>query len=45
VFAFCLGCQIFAGLMKLGVIPETVCEECANIWTRLGDPSKDAVRI
>lgn len=41
VFAFCLGCQVFAGLMKLGVIPESICEECANIWTRL-DPKNPA---
>jgi hypothetical protein len=34
VFALCLGCQIFAGLMRLGVIPERVCVECANIWAR-----------
>ena len=30
----CLGCRIFAGLMRLGVIPESVCEECADIWNR-----------
>jgi len=45
VFAFCLGCQIFAGLMKLGVIPESVCEECANIWARIPDPSKDTAAV
>jgi hypothetical protein len=26
---FCLGCRIFAGLMRLGVIPQSVCERCA----------------
>jgi hypothetical protein len=31
VFAFCLGCQIFAGLMRLGLVPEAVCAECADI--------------
>lgn len=31
VFAFCAGCQAFAVLMRLGVIPEEVCERCANI--------------
>ena len=36
VFAFCLGCTMFAGLMRLGVIPESVCEECNDIWSRLG---------
>ena len=34
VFAFCLGCQIFAVLMRVGVIPATVCEECNDIWAR-----------
>ena len=31
VFAFCLGCQIFAGLMRVGLVPEEVCVECANL--------------
>jgi hypothetical protein len=31
VFAFCVGCKVFAGLMSAGVIPEDVCAECANI--------------
>jgi len=30
----CLGCQVFALLMRAGVIPRAVCEECANIWAR-----------
>ena len=33
--AFCLGCQIFAILMRLGVVPESVCLECADISARL----------
>jgi hypothetical protein len=45
VFAFCLGCQIFAGLMRLGVIPESVCEECANIWTRIPGPARDSAAV
>jgi hypothetical protein len=32
VFALCLGCKAFAVLMRLGVIPEEVCERCNNIW-------------
>jgi hypothetical protein len=32
--ALCLGCQVFALLMRAGVIPQAVCEECANIWAR-----------
>jgi len=34
VFAYCLGCKAFALLMRTGVIPEDVCEECNNIWNR-----------
>jgi hypothetical protein len=29
---FCLGCKMFALLMKAGVIPAEVCERCGNIW-------------
>jgi Domain of unknown function (DUF4395) len=28
----CLGCRAFAILMKVGVVPEEVCERCNNIW-------------
>ena len=31
---YCLGCVIFARLMRLGVIPERVCEACADISRR-----------
>lgn len=31
-FGFCLGCKMFALLMKVGVIPESTCERCNNIW-------------
>jgi hypothetical protein len=34
ILAFCLGCQIFALLMKVGLIPDEVCADCANIWAR-----------
>lgn len=34
VFAYCLGCKVFAVLMRMGVIPDSVCEECNNIWDR-----------
>ena len=39
VFALCLGCQVFAVLMRLGVVPEATCERCANIWAAPG-PSR-----
>ena len=29
VFGFCIGCRVFAVLMRLGVIPTSVCERCA----------------
>ena len=32
VFAYCVGCRVFALLMRTGVIPERVCEECNDIW-------------
>lgn len=34
---FCLGCKVFAMLIRLGVVPETVCERCNDIWA--GRPS------
>jgi hypothetical protein len=35
IFAVCLGCHVFALLMRAGLIPETVCAECADISGRL----------
>jgi hypothetical protein len=32
VLGFCMGCRVFAILMRLGVIPAEVCESCNNIW-------------
>jgi len=34
VFGFCVGCAIFAALMRLGIIPAEVCDACNNIWAR-----------
>jgi hypothetical protein len=28
----CLGCRAFALLMRMGVIPASVCERCTDIW-------------
>lgn len=39
VLGFCLGCRIFALLMRVGVIPEAVCEECADLGARLARSS------
>jgi hypothetical protein len=34
VFALCIGCRIFAGLMRVGVVPERICLECADLGAR-----------
>ena len=39
VFAYCIGCKIFAGLMRLGLVPDSVCLECADISRRLPQPA------
>jgi hypothetical protein len=39
VFALCLGCKAFAVLMRLGVIPDEVCERCNNIGVGLRSTS------
>lgn len=33
-FGYCLGCKVFGLLMRSGVIPQDVCAECADIWSR-----------
>lgn len=35
IFAYCLGCQVFGLLMRVGLIPDAVCAECADISGRL----------
>jgi Domain of unknown function (DUF4395) len=46
VFAFCIGCKLFALLMRAGVIPEAVCERCvATAATRPhGAPARPRLR-
>jgi len=29
IFAFCLGCQVFAVLMRAGLVPDSICLDCA----------------
>ena len=31
----CIGCKLFARLMRAGIVPETVCLECSDISSRL----------
>lgn len=33
VLGLCLGCRVFAVLMRAGVIPARVCERCDDLWT------------
>jgi Domain of unknown function (DUF4395) len=37
-FAFCLGCHVFAGLMRIGLVSDAVCAECADIRPARGRP-------
>jgi Domain of unknown function (DUF4395) len=34
ILAYCLGCKVFALLMRAGLIPQSVCLECADIGLR-----------
>jgi len=38
VFGVCLGCNAFALLMRVGVIPPEVCESCNDIWAARTPP-------
>jgi hypothetical protein len=35
IVGYCLGCKVFGLLMRIGIVPETVCAECADISLRL----------
>lgn len=43
-FGICLGCKTFSLLMRVGVIPESVCKECADISKRRPTPAGSAPR-
>ncbi len=34
-FGYCLGCKVFGLLMRTGLVPESVCEDCADISRRI----------
>lgn len=42
---YCLGCKIFAVLMRVGIVPETVCEDCNNIWARQARLKAEAAAV
>jgi hypothetical protein len=33
-FGICLACKMFPALVRLGIVPETACEDCADLSTR-----------
>jgi hypothetical protein len=35
---FCVGCRVFALAMRVGLIPEAVCERCVDLWGARGAP-------
>ncbi|HEY3725733.1 MAG TPA: DUF4395 domain-containing protein [Solirubrobacteraceae bacterium] len=35
IAGYCIGCRVFGLLMRAGLVPEQVCEECADISGRL----------
>ena len=35
LFGVCLACRAFPVLIKLGLVPEAVCRECANVWSKV----------
>ncbi|HEY1278100.1 MAG TPA: DUF4395 domain-containing protein [Acidimicrobiales bacterium] len=35
LFAYCIGCRVFAALMRVGVIPPDVCEACNDLRLQL----------
>jgi len=36
IVGYCIGCRIFGVLMRAGLVPETMCAECADISLRFG---------
>lgn len=35
IVGYCIGCKVFAALIRAGLVPEAVCAECADISPRL----------
>jgi hypothetical protein len=35
IFGYCVGCRLFALLSRVGLVPDTVCRECADVGRRL----------
>jgi hypothetical protein len=43
--AICLGCKVFALLMRTGIIPEDVCEECNDVWGRSAGVAREGAAV
>lgn len=39
ILALCLGCRVFAVLMRIGVVPEETCAACADLSLRRPTPA------
>jgi len=42
VFGICLACRLFPVLVRVGLVPESACEECADLRSRPGWPPEIA---
>jgi hypothetical protein len=42
---FCVGCKVFAVLMKAGLVPETVCAACADLGVRHPELRREPVAV
>jgi hypothetical protein len=40
ILAICVGCRVFSLLMRVGLIPEAVCQECADLSQRVTAPPR-----
>jgi Domain of unknown function (DUF4395) len=40
IVGFCIGCRLFGLLMRAGLVPDGVCEQCADISSRLAAASR-----
>jgi hypothetical protein len=43
IFALCLGCQVFGLLMRTGLIPDSICLTCSDLYGRQVDASARSV--
>ena len=42
IFGYCLGCRAFGLLMRAGVVPDSVCAECADLSGRFRAASRQS---